>query len=49
MTAMAKVLAGMSVSLDGFVADRNGSPERLSPDLADLQGVVRGPSPVGRC
>lgn len=35
---MGKVIAGMTVSLDGFVADRDGSPERLYPDLADLHG-----------
>src|SRR5713101_5375911 len=33
---MAKVVVGMTVSLDGFVNDRNGSVERLSPDLAAL-------------
>jgi riboflavin biosynthesis pyrimidine reductase len=27
---MARVHAGMAVSLDGFVADRNGSVERIS-------------------
>lgn len=35
---MAKVIVGMTVSLDGFVADRNGSAGRLYPDLEDLQG-----------
>ena len=35
---MAKVIAGMTVSIDGFVADRNGSNERLYPDLEDLHG-----------
>ena len=33
---MARVHAGMAVSLDGFVADRNGSVERIS-DLSDLR------------
>jgi hypothetical protein len=33
---MAKVVVGMTVSLDGFVNDRNGSVERLYPDLAAL-------------
>ena len=32
---MATVTAGMTVSLDGFVADRQGSASRLYPDLAD--------------
>jgi hypothetical protein len=30
---MAKVLAGMTMSLDGFVEDRHGSVARLYPDL----------------
>jgi dihydrofolate reductase len=34
---MATVTAGMTMSLDGFVADRQGSAGRLYPDLADLQ------------
>ena len=33
---MAKVIVGMTISLDGFVNDRNGSVERLYPDLAAL-------------
>ena len=36
---MATVTAGMTVSLDGFVADREGSAARLYPDLADLHGT----------
>jgi dihydrofolate reductase len=36
---MAKVIAGMTMSLDGFVADRNGSVERLYPDLEGLHGT----------
>ena len=36
---MATVTAGMTVSLDGFVAGREGSAARLYPDLADLQGT----------
>ena len=36
---MATVTAGMTVSLDGFVADREGSAARLYPDLADPQGT----------
>ena len=33
---MPKVIVGMTVSLDGFVNDRNGSVARLYPDLAAL-------------
>lgn len=36
--ALAKVIAGMSMSLDGFVADSAGSTGCLYPDLAALQG-----------
>jgi dihydrofolate reductase len=36
---MATVTAGMTVSLDGFVADPQGSASRLYPDLADLSGT----------
>lgn len=35
---MATVIAGMTMSVDGFVADRHGSAARLSPDLEALQG-----------
>ena len=34
---MAKVIVGMTLSLDGFVADRNGSADALYPDLAALR------------
>jgi dihydrofolate reductase len=34
---MAKVIAGMTLSLDGFVNDRNGSVERLYLDLEALR------------
>jgi dihydrofolate reductase len=37
---MAKVIVGMTVSLDGFVADQSGSAERLYPDLAALRGTA---------
>jgi dihydrofolate reductase len=37
---MATVIAGMTTSLDGFVADAQGSVARLYPDLADLQGTA---------
>jgi dihydrofolate reductase len=36
---MARVIVGMTTSLDGFVADRNGDVGRLYPDLADLRGT----------
>src|SRR3712207_1058999 len=34
---MARVIAGMTVSLDGFVQDAEGSAAALYPDLADLR------------
>ncbi len=34
---MGKVIAGMTMSLDGFVADANGNVDRLYGDLADLR------------
>jgi dihydrofolate reductase len=34
---MAKVLLGMTMSLDGFVEDRHGRVDRLYPDLAALR------------
>jgi dihydrofolate reductase len=34
---VAKVIAGMTISLDGFVEDAEGSAAALYPDLADLQ------------
>ena len=34
---MAKVIVGMTVSIDGFVADQNGNAGRLYPDLAALR------------
>jgi dihydrofolate reductase len=34
---VAKVIAGMTTSLDGFVAARDGSVAALYPDLADLR------------
>jgi len=36
----AKVIAGMTISLDGFVADETGSVGRLYQDLAALQGTA---------
>lgn len=37
---MAQVIVGMTTSLDGFVADENGSVDRLYTDLADLRGTA---------
>src|SRR6266705_60183 len=34
---MAKVIIGMTMSLDGFVNDRNGDVSRLYPDLEALR------------
>ena len=34
---MGKVIAGMTMSLDGYVSDRNGSIDRLYPDLDALR------------
>ncbi|WP_123039211.1 dihydrofolate reductase family protein [Cohnella candidum] len=33
---MGKVIAGMTMSLDGFIQDRNGSARKLSPDFEEL-------------
>ena len=38
---MAKVIFGMTMSLDGFVADQNGSVSRLYPDLSTLRETDR--------
>jgi dihydrofolate reductase len=35
---MGAVMAGMTMSLDGFVADPSGRVDRLYPDFAALQG-----------
>lgn len=37
---MAKVIVGMTMSLDGFVADQSGSAARLYPDLEALRGTA---------
>jgi dihydrofolate reductase len=34
---MGKVIVGTTMSLDGFIADRNGNVGRLYPDLAELR------------
>jgi dihydrofolate reductase len=36
---MSKVIAGMTISLDGFVTDKTGSAGPLYPDLGALQGT----------
>jgi dihydrofolate reductase len=36
---MGKVLAGMTMSLDGFINDKNGSAQSLSPDFEKLHDV----------
>jgi dihydrofolate reductase len=37
---MARVIVGMTLSIDGFVADQTGSVDRLYPDLAALRGTA---------
>jgi dihydrofolate reductase len=37
---MARVIVGMTLSIDGFVADQTGSAARLYPDLAALRGTM---------
>jgi dihydrofolate reductase len=37
---MARVIVGMTMSLDGFVADESGTASRLYPDLAALRGTA---------
>ena len=37
---MAKVVAGMTMSLDGFVADRKGSVARLYPDFEAMHDTT---------
>jgi dihydrofolate reductase len=36
---LAKVIVGMTISLDGFAADQNGHAGRLYPDLAALRST----------
>lgn len=36
---MGKVVLGMTMSLDGFINDRNGSVESLYPDLVSLRDI----------
>jgi dihydrofolate reductase len=35
---MGRVIAGMTMSIDGYVANTRGAPEGLYPDLSALQG-----------
>jgi dihydrofolate reductase len=37
---LAEVIVGMTISLDGFVADQNGNAGRLYPDLAALSDTA---------
>jgi dihydrofolate reductase len=37
---LAKVIVGMTISLDGFAADQNGNAGRLYPDLAALRDTA---------
>jgi dihydrofolate reductase len=37
---MGRVIVGMTISLDGFVADKDGNVERLYPDLAALRDTA---------
>jgi hypothetical protein len=37
---LAKVIVGMTISLDGFVADQNGNAGRLYPDLERRSGAL---------
>jgi dihydrofolate reductase len=36
---MGKVIAGITMSLDGFISDRNGSLSKLYPDFAEMHDV----------
>ncbi len=36
---MGKVIAGMTISLDGFINDSNGSVEKVYPDFAEMHDV----------
>lgn len=36
---MGKVIVGMTLSLDGYINDRNGSVARLYPDIANLRNT----------
>ena len=36
---MGKVIAGTTMSLDGFINDRNGSVEKLYSDFSEMHDV----------
>jgi dihydrofolate reductase len=44
-----RVIVGMTMSLDGLVADRSGSAARLYPDLADLRGTTYMNAMIQEC
>jgi dihydrofolate reductase len=43
---MTKIIAGMTMSLDGFVHDARGSTEALFRDLADWRNEERGKASI---
>ena len=45
---MAKVLAGMAISLDGFIEDRTGSVARLYADFAAIRQTDLLQEEIGR-
>jgi dihydrofolate reductase len=45
---LAKVIVGMTISLDGFVADQNGNAGRLYPDLAALRHTAYMKDAIGQ-
>jgi dihydrofolate reductase len=45
---LAKVIVGMTVSIDGFVADQNGNAGRLYPDLAALRHTAYMKDAIGQ-
>ena len=45
---MGKVVVGMTISLDGFVEDRDGSVARLYADLADWPETESGKESIAR-
>jgi len=45
---LAKVIVGMTISIDGFVADQNGNAGRLYPDLAALRHTAYMKDAIGQ-
>lgn len=45
---MARVVAGMTMSLDGFINDRNGDVSRLYPDMDALRETDTVQEAMGR-